>query len=199
MSTAHADDRVRKPPVIDEELRQLTEQFGTPLHRTVSVQADATALAYRFGDQGDRRAEVVFAIQDPNGAVWVHAKTNYPRHIYRLPSGGVHWDEAVHAALLREISEETGLDVTVERFLGLLEYRFHHGQLTAPFASYVFHVRSRGGVPQPQADESISEFRQVLPSQLLVMAAELRNLIGDRRHWGQWRALVHDLVYEALV
>jgi hypothetical protein len=38
----------------------------------------------------------------------------------------------------------------------------------------------------------------VLPSQLLDVSNELRNLIGDRRGWGQWRALAVDLVSERL-
>jgi hypothetical protein len=39
----------------------------------------------------------------------------------------------------------------------------------------------------------------VLPNHLTQTAAELRNLMGDRHGWGQWRAIAHDLVYEALV
>ena len=44
-----------------------------------------------------------------NEGIWVHTKPHYPAHIFRLPSGGVHWDEPVEDALLREVAEETGL------------------------------------------------------------------------------------------
>ena len=186
------------PTVIESEVNLLVQRYGPPLRRSLTVAPDATAVRYRFGDQGDRRAEVVFVIQEPGGGLWVHAKAHYPRSISRLPSGGIRWDEVVEDALMREIAEESGLEVVIERFLGLLQYRFVHEGNVAHFASYAFYVRSCGGVPIPQCDEAITEFRQVLPSQLLQIAADLRNLMGDRRNWGQWRALVHELVYDAL-
>jgi 8-oxo-dGTP pyrophosphatase MutT (NUDIX family) len=181
-----------------EEVVELTARYGAPARRSYSIQADEYIYSYRWRKDSDRRAEVVFAVQDDAGRVWVHAKPHYPAHIYRLPSGGVHWDEAVEAALLREVDEELGLPVTVARFLALIEYRFLHGDSAVTFASYVFHLRSAGGAPVCHASEQISEFRAVLPSQVSQLAVDLRNLIGDRRGWGQWRALAHDLVYESL-
>ncbi len=185
-------------PVIHEEVESLAARYGRPVRRAFSLPADETNRFYRFGRESDRRAEVVFVIQNPDCTVWVHAKSHYPRYIYRLPSGGVHWGEKVEAALFREIDEETGLDVTIASFLGLVEYHFTHEGQTAPFASYIFLVQSAGGVPIPQGEEAISEFRPVLPGQLIEIAADLRNIMGDRRGWGQWRALVHDLAYDML-
>ena len=48
------------------------------------------------------------------------------------------------------------------------------------------------------ASTTFPEFRTVLPSQLCGLAADMRNLIGDRHGWGQFRAISHDLVYEHL-
>ena len=90
------------------------------------------------------------------------------------------------------------MPVKVERFVGVIDYRFRHMDSFAYFASYVFHLRCGSGQPQPHADENISEFRTVLPCQLPQIAADLRNMIGDRRGWGQFRAIPHDLVYERL-
>ncbi len=191
--------QVLAAPVIHQEVELLAARYGHPLRRAFSLPADEMNRYYRFGAQSDRRAEVVFVIQNPDGAVWVHAKSHYPQHIYRLPSGGVQWGEMVEAALFREIDEETGLEVKIKAFLGLVEYHFTHEGQTAPFASYVFLAQSGGGIPIPHGDEAISEFRPVLPSQLIEIAADLRNIIGDRRGWGQWRALVHDLAYDALI
>jgi 8-oxo-dGTP pyrophosphatase MutT (NUDIX family) len=112
----------------------------------------------------------------------------------------VHWEESIEDALLREVQEETGLDVRIERFLGLLEYTFYYRGSTAEFASYVFHLYSSGGQPVAvdAEDETICAFRPIPPTRLSVIAVDLRNLIGDRRAWGQWRALAHDLVYNSL-
>jgi len=104
----------------------------------------------------------------------------------------------VQQALLREVTEETGLEVRIQHFLGLIEYIFHHSGTTASFASYVFHLRSDGTPPRLPQDDEISAFHAVLPCQLLQLSADMRNMVGDRRGWGQWRALAHDLVYDLL-
>jgi len=197
-SVCRAVTRKRRPMIHDAEVELLTRTHGTPVRHTLSMQADEYIRSYRWREDTDRRAEVVFAIEDPQGQLWLHAKSHYPSHIFRLPSGGVHWDESIEEALLREVREETNLNVQIEKFVGLLEYRFHHGGKMARFASYIFHLRSSGGCPMADEDESISEFRAVLPLQLAQTAADLRNLIGDRRGWGQWRAAAHDLVYQHL-
>ncbi len=186
------------PTVDDAELAALVQKYGAPLHRTITLPADESTRTYRFGSRSDRRAEVVFAIEDPTGGIWVHAKAHYPRHLFRLPSGGVHWDEGVEAALLREIEEETALTVQVERFLGLIEYLFLYDGRQAPFASYVFLVRSAGGLPTPHAGEAITDFQLAPVQQLGRLAAELRSLGGDRGTWGQWRAMAHELACETL-
>ncbi len=191
--------QVRRPSVEADEIATLAARYGAPLRWSVELEADEYTRPYRFGTQGDRRAEAVFAVMDPSGGIWVHAKAHYPRHIYRLPSGGINWDEDVEQGLLREIEEEMALPVRVERFLGLVEYTFHHEGQLAYFASYIFLVSSAGGAPQPHVQEAITDFHMVLPSHLTQTAAELRNLMGDRHGWGQWRAIAHDLVYESLV
>jgi 8-oxo-dGTP pyrophosphatase MutT (NUDIX family) len=190
---------LRLPVIASDEVAELSAQYGKPEVRQVRVQADERVHKFRFSKNSDRRAEVVFAIEDQSGQVWTHTKANYPPNIFRLPTGGVHWDELVVEALLREVKEETGLPVEIVRFLGIIEYQFWHGSLTAPFASYIFHLRSTCfDCPTLQADEPISEFRPVLPVQLRQLAGQLRGLAGERRAWGEWRAYAHDLVYDAL-
>lgn len=188
-----------RPVVEEEELARLVDRFGEPLRRAFVLPVDESIRRYRFSDAGDRRAEVVFVIQDPMGGIWVHAKRNYPRNTFRLPSGGIAWHEDVESALLREIGEETALEVVVERFLGLLSYEFHDEERVAHFASYLFLVRSLGGVPCPEPGEAITEFRKVPPSRLLEIAADLRTLGGERFAWGLWRSLCHDMAHDALL
>lgn len=189
----------RLPTVDAAEVTALSHKYGAPICRSVTLPADESTRIYRFDSRSDRRAEVVFAIEDPSGGIWVHAKAHYPRHLMRLPSGGVHWNEGVEAALLREIDEETGLTVQVQRFLGLIDYLFLYDGRQACFASYLFLVRSSGGLPVPHAGEAITDFQLAPVPQLRTLAADLRNLNGDRRLWGQWRAMVHDLACETLV
>jgi hypothetical protein len=101
---------------------------------------------------------------------------------------------------LREVKEETNSPVEIVRFLGMIEYQFRYGGLTSPFVSYIFQLRTTcADCPAIQSGEQISEFRAVLPEQMRQLAFNLRNLIGVRRAWGEWRALAHDLVYDALL
>jgi len=110
----------------------------------------------------------------------------------------VHWDETIESALLREVEEETRLDVTVERFLSLVRYSFYRGDSTVSFASYVFLLRSKGGRPIIHESEPISAFHVIPPRRLRLLADAMRELNGKRTGWGQWRALAHDVVYEHL-
>lgn len=186
------------PMLVEDEVADLTTRFGTPQVRTYNILADDYIYSHRWRGSSDRRAEVVFAIQNPTGRIWLHGKTHYPSHIYRLPTGGIHKDELVEEALLREVEEETGLTIKIVRFLALLEYRFWRGPSMVPFMSYVFHVSSTSGTPVCHAGEDISEFRPVDLVELGRIAASLRNLGGDRRAWGQWRAPAHEVVYQSL-
>lgn len=179
----------------EEELEELATRFGEPTRHSHRIEADEYIYSYRWSKDSDRRAEVVFAIEDLDQGIWVHTKPHYPVHIFRLPSGGVHWDEPVEEALMREVAEETGLLVNVERFVAVMEYEFYCGESTVRFVSYIFHLRSPGGTPIFQEGEPISAFYAVQPARLAKIAEDLRALGGDRRGWGQWRAVAHDVVH----
>jgi len=162
----------RKRPMIDEaEVRHLANLYGIPIHRRYDVQAGGSILKHRWRKDVDRRAEVVFAIQGRCEQIWLHTKHQYEQPIYRLPSGGIELNESVVDAMLREVDEETGLTVQITRFVGL---------------------------PPCPDDKEVSGFRSILPSQLPQISADLRNIIGERRYWGHWRALPHDVLHEAL-
>ncbi|MDQ3405656.1 MAG: NUDIX domain-containing protein [Actinomycetota bacterium] len=54
--------------------------------------------------------------------------------VYELPSGKVDPDEPLDAALVREIKEETGLDVaTIGTYLGSFDYQSGSGKLSRQF------------------------------------------------------------------
>lgn len=189
---------VSKPMIDEDEVQELIAKYGNPVRRTYSIHADDYIRSYRWQPTSDRRAEVVFAIQNPAGQIWLHAKAHYPAAIFRLLSGGVHPDEGIEEALWREVAEETSLDCTVERFLGLITYHFTYNDEVAHFASYIFTLNADFTQPRCERDNEISAFCAMLPSQLGDVSNDLRNLIGDRHGWGQWRAMAVDLVHEQL-
>lgn len=199
MTTRLASSSLHYPMLGQEEIDALIARYGQPALRTHTVYADDYLRRLRVAREPDRRGEVIFVIRDPADRIWVHTKAHYPSHIYRLFSGGIHWHETVEDALWREVAEETGLPCTVERFLGLVVYCFQAEGAEAQFVSYIFLLRTDYSQPVCTESDEVAGYRTILPSQLLDLSGDLRNLIGDRRGWGQWRALALDLVWEELV
>ena len=186
-----------------EEMESLVRRFGEP-HR----QNHALEVSQESYDHWVRkiqtgpvscRGEVVMVILRPNGKVLLHTKDFYPRGVYRLLSGRVLWDEKVEEALRHEVHEETGLDVRVEQFLGVIEYEFRCRGNRLPFVSYVFQLRELGGELCCRDDqEGISDFREATVGELSSVAEELDNLVPRWRDWGNFRAIAHRLVGEIL-
>ncbi len=186
----------------EDELSELSARYGSGQRHQVTV--DISAVAYdewleKMVRHPSRRGEVVLVIQRPDGRVLLHTKRFYPEAVFRLPSGGVHPDEAVLAGLTREAKEETGLNVSVDRFLGTVEYEFRNNRRRLPFVSYLFLLQADTSKPLAQdSGEGITGFRYVSPAELRQVATQLRELPSRWADWGHFRALAHDIVADAL-
>jgi 8-oxo-dGTP pyrophosphatase MutT (NUDIX family) len=150
-----------------------------------------------------RQGEVILALERPGGRVLLHTKGFYPAGAYRLISGGVKPREAIEKAVRREGYEELGLDVRIERFLGVITYTFHHAGEAIPFTSYVFVVASDGdGQPHvTDPDERITGYREIPWADLPAVADALAALADtpkapdeDWGDWGRFRAIGHRFV-----
>ena len=191
--------------LIDEaEVSRLLAEYGPGQRRHVDLEVSARAFDGWLGamvnmNKANRRGEVVLVIQRPDGRMLLHTKRFYPKGIYRLPSGGVHPDEPVLSGVMREAEEETGLDVTIERFLGTVEYEFRHEGRRLFFVSYVFLLQADEDWPVVQdAEEQITGFRYVTPSEIRGIAEQLRASPPEWADWGRFRAFSHDLVADVL-
>lgn len=189
--------------LIDEaEVSQLSAAYGPGERWRVPIEMQASTFDYWWGrivSKSNRRGEVVLAIRRPDGQVLLHTKRFYPEGVFRLPSGGVRPGEMALAGATREAKEETGLDVTVDRFLGVIEYEFSHGGRRLPFVSYMFVAQADDSAPVVQdPDEEITGFRYVSPVEIRQVAAQLRALPAQWSDWGNFRAPPHDLVADAL-
>lgn len=174
---------------------ELEKRFG-PLKRTQYT----LSVGRRVFEDFRCREEVVLAIRRSSGCFLLHTKEFYPPGIFRLPSGSIRKGESVLEALFREVREETGLEVEVERCLGVLSCELCWECRRASFVSYVFLLREVGGTLVAQdSEELIAGFREVSPEELRDMAARLRGLKGQWGDWGRLRALAHDLVAEEVV
>ena len=112
-------------------------------------------------------------------------------------TGGVEFGERVEDAAHREIREETGLEVALEKFLGVIEYEFKRDAAHRRFVSYVFQTQESSAPPRVMdASEEIAEFREVEWRELSRLADNLDRLPGDWLDWSRFRAIAHRLVFD---
>jgi 8-oxo-dGTP pyrophosphatase MutT (NUDIX family) len=191
------------PHDIQDELHQLARRYGQPLVETIDLVSPR-----RFSplNKTDRYSEVCMVVRRPNGRLLTMTKAYYPPHAYRLPTGGIKLVESVIDALLRETQEETGLQVNVEQFLVAVAYRMPDQDYPG-FYTFAFLLSEVGGTLQiHDEDEQIEDFREVLPEELLAVADDLervsaqysKQIDGNWKDWGHFRAIIHRLVWEAL-
>lgn len=183
-------------PGVAEAIRQ----YGAPVERLTVLPVGPEMFAYWRHVVDNRDAEVVLAVQRPNGRFLIHTKDEYPDGLYRLMSGGVKRDEALLEALHREMLEETGLKGQVARFVGALTTHLQHDGQEITFLSFLFHVRVSEDALCPQDDsEGIIAFREIALQEMGRLADELERLGGGFWHdWGRFRAVAHRLVVEEL-
>ncbi|SRR6266545_2323212 len=205
---------------VETEIAGLADRYGAP--RRVAVELNGRPFSPLT--LADRYGEVGMVVRRPSGRLLTAIKTFYPTGAFRLLTGGVGHGERIADALPREIAEETGLEVSVSRFLAVIEYttpgegREASGErTTAPcplplasrpaFATFVFLLDEVGGTLAPQdASERIASFREVEVAELPALAETLDRVApafdpeidGDWADWGRFRAVVHRVVYDTL-
>lgn len=188
------------PVAMQEEVVSLGRRFGEPVVRAAVLNDtgfDPVADPERF-------AEVCMVVRRPAGTLLLSTKAFYPPGAHRLPTGGMHADEAILAAVRRETHEETGLEVELRRFLAAITYL--DGPEGPPvFHTFAFLLDERGGtLGALDLHEQISEYIEVAPDGLAAVADRLAALPDDGAPggtwgaWGRFRSVVHRLVAEAL-
>lgn len=183
--------------MIDEtEVSAIAARYGQPVRRSVECEIGEELFVTRFMRASDRRGEVALLIERPNGALLLHRKAHYAADHYRILTGGVNLGEPVLAAALRETAEETGLEVTVQRFLAVIKYMLRFDAIRLPFVTYLLHLRETGGRLSLDGGEA-EDFRECAPAELKTIAATLRSIPGERGYWGRWRAVAHEVAAEA--
>lgn len=102
----------------------------------VEQATSAGGVVYRRGDHG---IEIVLCGRTPEG-------------LWALPKGTPERGESLHETALREVSEETGLGVSIVGDLGTIEYTFARPVQGVRFEKTVYHY-----LMQPTGSGSVAE------------------------------------------
>jgi len=149
--------------------------------------------------QKDRRGEVVFCVVRPNGKIIAITCKEYPKGVYRIPTGGIGQNEDVIEAIYREVKEELGLDVEISAFAGVIRIRFEHKNEYIMFYSYVFILNEIGGeLLRDASDDEISEVMEVDLDGLERIVRTLGEVRGKWEDWARFRLVTSGAVLNYL-
>ncbi|MEI7769261.1 MAG: NUDIX hydrolase [Chloroflexales bacterium] len=190
---------------LEAQVAELAARYGQPA-RVLAELADGVfdPLTAR-----DRIGEACMVIRRRSGRLLTFRKDIYPQGVMRLLTGGVRPGERIEEGLLREVAEETSLDVAVRRFLAVIAYRAPQTPPdTYAFLTFAFLLDELGGelvVQDPE--ERVEVFGEATPAQLYDLAEFLaglderadRKIGGSWRAWGAFRAVAHRVVADQLL
>lgn len=136
----------------------------------------------------DRFGEVIFAVERPNGTFVAITSAEYPEGVYRIPTGGISYGEDIVGALHREVKEELGLDVVMEKFVGVLSITLTHGGESVPFYSFLFHMKEIGGrILEDATEDEVSAYLEADAKLLYELTDRLLTIRPSWRDWGLFR------------
>jgi len=147
----------------------------------------------------DRRGEVAFCVVRPDGRLITVTCEEYPSGTFRVPTGGIGYNEDIVNAVYRETKEELGLKAEITDFAGVIKIRFVHNSCHVMFYSYLFILREiSGNLLKDAADNEVSEVREVSVDELEAVALSLKNLSGKWSDWGRFRYETTNAIYRYL-
>lgn len=136
----------------------------------------------------DRMGEVVFAVQRPNGRFIAVRSAEYPAGIFRIPTGGIGHGEDIVKAVRREVTEELGLEASIEKFIGVYRIEMLYKDEKVLFHSCFFHLKEQGGrLLEDATDDEVAEVKEVDSKQLYALAENLKHIEHSWRDWGRFR------------
>lgn len=177
----------------DPEIERLAERWGAPFHDEMILEASPEFFNPWGGGWQHRRGEVLFVLPR-SGGLLLHRKADYPRTAWRFPTGGIDDGERIEAALWRELDEEIGLPLTVQRYLALIRYEVRLGAQRYRFATHCF-LMAHSAEPLRGSDPAECFDSRVVSLDALPEAAlALESLDPPWHEWGLFRARAHRLV-----
>jgi len=191
------------PQVTQDELEELAQRYGQPLVRTIHL---SSHKPFDPLNKSDRYGEVCMVVRRLNGQLLTMKKVPYPANAYRLLTGGINHGESIFNALLREVHEETGLEVTITHFLAAVAYHIGSPDDQPVFYTFAFLLDEISGTLETiDEGEQVEAFHEIATHELPQLAEYLDQLSPHSHenddywsNWGKFRAVIHRIVWEAL-
>ena len=103
--------------VTDQMINEMAASYGSPSTPTFDIPTTLNEIKFiRSTQKNGRNHDVtIYAIKDDQ--VIVTAKHFYPPGLFRAPSGGLNPGESFEDGIVREMAEEIGCEIAIERFL----------------------------------------------------------------------------------
>jgi 8-oxo-dGTP pyrophosphatase MutT (NUDIX family) len=180
-----------------ETIAELEKKFGQPEELSLDYEMTDRELGVVRGSQKHGRAHDVTMFIISGDRVVVIKKPMYPPGAYRAPSGGIAPGEPFEEGALREAYEETGLVVSLEKYIVRANVRFSHGLDAINWTSHVFTASSEGTELNPIDTHEIAEARFVNVDELM---GSIRNeLLASGSTGLRYRSELNDFVINKLI
>ncbi|MCX7749101.1 MAG: NUDIX hydrolase [Clostridia bacterium] len=175
----------------ETEFHELSTIFhNKPICEELSIRYNSNGYfnKVRKSLEKNRRGEVVFCILRPNNKIITVTCSEYPKGIFRIPTGGIEYNENILKTLDREVKEELGLQVEVTDFVGVLKIKFSYKEESFMFYSYLFILREvSGNLLVDATDNEVSDIKEVDLEGLQEVVEMLKNIKGKWHDWGIFR------------
>ncbi len=182
--------------VTDVVLAPLRERYGAPA--LLAWSSDISDEEYALATYNPRRRhDVTLFILGADAQIALIRKPHFAAGIWRPPGGGIKPGENFVAGATREALEETGLSVTVERYLVDASARFSHGAEEVDWRTHVFLARTTDEALAPRDAAEIADARWGTLDELRGPIRE-RLLATGRALW-RYRVALHDAALDAIL
>jgi len=182
--------------VSEEIIGRMTALYGVP-HRAVfkfSID-DAEYQRIKLSQKNGRNHDFTLYISKGERII-VIAKHSYPPALYRAPSGGIKPNEDVHEGIRREVIEETGCEIELQRFLLRSEVSFTSNLSSIEWNTFVFQAKYLRGDFKFTDHREIREVRLASLSEFEAFSTIMRQSKIGGLHY---RAALHEAVQELLL
>ena len=176
-------------------IAEMARLYGTPCEKRFIFRIDERELnRIRSSQKRGRNHDVTLYINKGDKVI-VNAKHIHPPGLYRAPSGGLNPGESFQAGINREMTEELGCQIEVERFLLKTSVSFSTSDETVWWRSFVFLARYIRGDFDFTDHREIREVRLAEWSEFQTFNKIMRQTDIGGLHY---RAALHEAVVELL-